>query len=173
MKYLTLLFLTLALTIAATETKAANPAIGFNDKLMVTNTRLAAMQAGHSILVKKFDYNAARADGDQCGKYRRIRTAGIVLLSVGVVSLVGGAAMVAVAYGSKETGNDGNGIIAFGGAGIGLTALGAALTLPGLICTITGGVKYRKNCGRGDLSNIRNFYISPTTAHGLGLAATF
>lgn len=172
MKYITLLLM-LALTIAATETsKASDPSIGFSDKLTVTNKRLAAMQAGNSVLTKKYNYHAALADGDQCGKYRAVRTAGVVLLSVGIVSMVGGAAMVAVAYGSNKTGNDGKGIVAFGGAGIGLTALGAALTIPGLICTITGSVKYKKNC-RGGTSSTRNFYINPTTANGLGLAATF
>lgn len=173
MKYVCLL-LTLVLSMATTHNlKAANPSVGFGDKNMLTSTRLAAMQASHSILVKKYDYAAALADSDRCGKYKRIRTAGIVLLSVGGVTLGGGIAMThigirAAIYDELDTYTKVN-LIA---GGVVCSVLGVGMLAAGTALTISGSVKYRKYCGTDATGSLRHFYISPS-ASGLGLAARF
>lgn len=170
-----LLFLIAALSLVVSQsTQAANPSIGLNTNLNVTNnTRLAAMQAGNSILVKKYDYSSV-ADADKCHKYKGLRTAGIVLLSVGGATLGGGIAMSHIGIRSAinddlDTYTQVN-LIA---GGVVLGVFGVAMLATGTALTISGSVKYRKYCGAaGSTGSIRNFYISPS-ARGLGLAARF
>lgn len=174
MKHLSILLLILFMAISTAFTAhAANPAIGFASKLSVSNTRLAAIQAGNSILVKKFDYNTSSAFADyDCGKYKRIRNAGIILLSVGGATFVGGIAAITVGVGNAYYEGDGFATVGLIGGGAVLTVLGVGMMGAGTALTIVGAVKLRKYCN-GSTSSTRRFYINPTTAHGIGFAARF
>lgn len=172
MKNLPLLLIMLLCSVAI-STKASTPSFSLANKSGMSDIRLKAMQASHSILVKKYNYGAALADADRCHKYKGLRTAGIVLLSVGGATLGGGIAMThigvrAAIYDNLDTYTQVN-LIA---GGVVCSVAGVAMLATGTALTISGSVKYRKYCTGGGTSSLRNFYVSPS-ASGLGLAARF
>lgn len=172
MKYFNLLLIMLFCT-AAISTKASSPTFSLAHKNSMSDIRLKAMQASHSILVKKYNYGSALADSDRCHRYKGLRTAGIVLLSVGGVTLGGGIAMThigirAAIYNNLDTYTQVN-LIA---GGVVCSVAGVAMLATGTALTISGSVKYRKYCASGSTTSLRNFYVSPS-ASGLGLAARF
>lgn len=172
MKYFLFVFAFVLVVATGFTVKAGNPSIGFADKLTVTNTRLAAMQASNSILVKKHNYSTVFADADRCAKYKKIQTAGIVLLSVGAVTFGTGIGLVVLGVGNAYYNDNDLATVGLIGGGVVLNIFGFGMMAAGTALTITGSVKLRKYCN-GATGSIRNFYISPTTAHGLGFAARF
>lgn len=172
MKYFLFVFAFVLAMVTTFTAQASNPSIGFADKLSVTNTRLAAMQTGNSVLVKKYNYNSAFADSDRCGKYKRIQTAGIVLLSVGAATFGTGIALVVLGVGNAYYNDNDLATVGLIGGGVVLNVFGFGMMAAGTALTITGSVKLRKYCS-ASTGSIRRFYINPTTAHGLGLAARF
>lgn len=170
MKY-AIILLTLALTLGNVDTaKAFTPQLGFASTINTSSARAKAMQASHSILVKKFDYNASVAAADNCTKYRRMRTAGIVLLSVGAASTVTGIAVASAA--GIYYANNGHypyGYLGGGGALISLGLVGVGL---GTGLTIAGSVKHRKYCS-GSSMNGNGVTITPSYTGLGGIACRF
>jgi hypothetical protein len=157
------------------QANAATPSFAFGSKHAPSQVRIKAMQASHSILVKKYErpqYGTTALAAYDCGKYKRIQTAGIVLLSVGGATFIGSVAMIAVGVGNAyNNGSDYLSAGLIGGGAVG-TVLGVGMMGAGTALTIVGSVKLKKYCGNST-SSTRNFYLSPTTAHGLGFAARF
>lgn len=172
MKYFLYVFAFVLAMATGFTAKAGSPSIGFANKLMVTNSRLAAMQASNSILVKKYNYSTAFADADKCAKYKKIQTAGIVLLSVGAVTFGTGIGLVVLGVGNAYYNDNDLATVGLIGGGVVLNVFGFGMMAAGTALTITGSVKLRKYCSAAT-GSIRKFYISPTTAHGLGFAARF
>lgn len=98
------------------------------------------------------DFSAFGREGvsDKCGKYKKLKTTGIILASVGGGLLISGIALIAV--GTGDAINNGGGSL----NDVGLYAGGAVLIVGGVGCAgagiplaIIGSVKYRKHCGAG------------------------
>lgn len=174
MKYV-ILFLSVVLNLFAIHTKAGTPSVGFANSHRVVDARVNAIQASKSILVKKYDFSTRSVvplAAYDCDKYKRIQTTGIVLLSVGGATFAGGVTMMA--FGVANAYNDGDGLLSaglIGGGAVG-TVLGVGMMGAGTALTIVGSVKLKKYCGN-TTSSTRNFYLNPTTAHGIGFAARF
>lgn len=173
MKVLVLLIAGIAM---AGSSYAANPY-----ENLTASPRARAIIASKSIMYRQPAATAPAAEYDKCRTYKRMQTAGIVLLATGVPTMVTGGVMMHVgARGGvviNTTGDgrpntvrrysaDNPGLIA---AGAVFTTLGVAMTASGTALTIAGSVKKHKYCGS---ASPRAFYISPSNS-GTGIAATF
>ena len=108
---------------------------------------------------------------DRCAKAKKMRTAGIVLASVGGGLLVGGITLIVVGV-NVETNSinngDGLGGLPFIAGGAVCTVLGAVGTGIGIPFAIIGSVKAKKYCGQARESS----YMQLSTK-GTGLALSF
>lgn len=121
------------------------------------------------------DYNAFRkesgGDDGKCGKFKKMKLAGIIAASVGGGLLITGIALEAIAV-HNETGAYYNGYTYVGATeDVGLVGGGAACIAFGLIgvgggvpLAVIGSVKSRKYCGGG-----RSYMELSTKGNGLAL----
>lgn len=108
---------------------------------------------------------------DRCAKAKKMRTAGIVLASVGGGLLVGGIALIAVGVNVEANSlNNGDGLdgLPFIAGGAVCTVFGAVGTGIGIPFAIIGSVKAKKYCGQARESS----YMQLSTK-GSGLALSF
>lgn len=130
------------------------------------------VQKSEKVALRYHDYT-----GTDCGKYHKMKVAGIVLASVGAAMIMTGGIMVAADYRTVYVNDPNPGpsrpfgpvrpLRAAGGAFVGIGALSVGAGIP---LAIVGGVKGHKYCSGGAPRGYLNLHSGE---NGTGLAYNF
>lgn len=114
------------------------------------------------------DYLAAAPLSDaKCGKYKKMKTIGIILSGVGGGLIVGGAVMAGVAVHNVATGNGTLNNVGLAAGGYVMVVFGVFSTGAGIPLAVIGSVKQKKYCSGASSLELH------TGQNGTGLALNF